>query len=85
MEKVIVEKILNAVYTAVVTFLAGFALKKIWKFTTGAEPPDPEDPEVSTRHAIIWFIASGVGVGLAQLLLQRSVNKRRALTRRPVD
>ena len=79
MDKVIVDKVYTIVASAVVSFLAGFALKKIWKLTTGSEPPDPEDPEVPTHKAVIWFLASGIGVGLAQLFLHRSATKRRAL------
>ena len=76
MDKVIVEKIYTAVLSAIVTFAAGFALKKVWKLATGAEPPDPEDPEVPFRHALTWFIASGIGVGVAQLLFHRTMTKR---------
>ena len=76
MDKVIVQKVYSAVLTAAVTFAAGFALKKVWKLATGAEPPDPEDPEVPIRQALIWFLASGVGVGVAQLFLHRTMTQR---------
>ncbi|MCL2470673.1 MAG: DUF4235 domain-containing protein [Propionibacteriaceae bacterium] len=79
MEKV-VEKVLTALLSAGVTFLAGFALKKTWKLATGAEPPDPEDPQVPVRQALIWFLASGLGVGLVQLFFHRGMAKRRAIT-----
>jgi len=79
MDKVIVEKIYAVIASAVVTFLAGLALRKVWKLTTGAEPPDPEDPEVPAHWAVGWFLASGLGVGLAQLFLRRSMAKRRGL------
>ncbi|MCL2736684.1 MAG: DUF4235 domain-containing protein [Propionibacteriaceae bacterium] len=81
MDKVIVEKVYTALMSAAVTFAAGFVLKKAWKLTTGAEPPDPEDPSVPTHRAVIWFLASGVGVGMAQLFFHRAAAKRRALPR----
>jgi len=81
MDKVIVEKIYTAIASAVIAFLTGFALKKAWKLATGTEPPDPEDPEIPARRAVIWFLASGVGVGLVQLLFHRSMAKRRALAK----
>ena len=76
MDKVIVEKIYTAIASAAVTFLAGWALKKLWVSATGSEPPVPEDPEVPTHKALAWFLISGVGVGMAQLLLHRAVVKR---------
>jgi len=76
MDKVIIQKVYTAVLSAAVTFAAGFALKKVWKLATGAEPPDPEDPEVPVRQALTWFIASGVGVGVAQLFLHRTMTQR---------
>ena len=79
MDRAIVDKIYTIVASAVISFVAGFALRKIWKLTTGSEPPDPEDPSVPTHRAVIWFLASGVGVGLAQLFFHRSATKRRAL------
>ena len=79
MDKIIVEKVYSVLVSTVVTFLAGFALKKVWTFVTGSEPPDPEDPDVPVRRAITWFLASGVGVGVAQLLFHRSMAKRMKL------
>jgi len=66
----------TAILSAAVTMAAGFVIKKAWTLTTGEEPPDPEDPRVPVRQAITWFIASGVGVGVAQLMLHRTVAKR---------
>jgi len=79
MSKVIIEKLYAALLSAAVTFAAGFALKKVWTLATGAEPPDPEDPAVPARQAVTWFLASGVGVGVAQLLFHRSLAKHRAI------
>lgn len=82
MDKVIVEKVYTALVSAVVTFIAGFALKKVWKLLTGSEPPNPEDPAVPAREAVTWFLASGMGVGIAQLLFHRSMAKRFVRPRR---
>ena len=76
MDKRIVEKVYTAVLSAVVTFLAGFIVKKAWQSLVGGEPPNPEDPDVPTGRAVSWFLASGVGVGLAQLLFHRLWAKR---------
>ena len=76
MDKKIIERIYTAVLSAVVTFLAGLAVKKLWQVTVGTEPPNPEDPEVPTRQALGWFLVSGIGVGVAQLLFQRIWAKR---------
>jgi len=78
MDKAIIEKVYTMVVSISLTFLLGFILKKVWVKVTGAEPPDPEDPEVPARQAITWFVASGVGVGLAQLIVSRQVHKRLA-------
>ncbi|MDR0284453.1 MAG: DUF4235 domain-containing protein [Propionibacteriaceae bacterium] len=87
MDRVILNKIYTALLSAAVTFLAGFALKKVWKLTTGAEPPDPEDPAVPVRQAVTWFITSGIGVGVAQLLFHRTMAKRLQLApvRKPAE
>ncbi|MDR0960820.1 MAG: DUF4235 domain-containing protein [Propionibacteriaceae bacterium] len=75
MDKAIVDKIYSVAAGAVVTFATGFALKKIWKVSTGDEPPNPEDPEVPIGAALAWFLASGVGIGLAQMMTSRRIQK----------
>jgi hypothetical protein len=85
MERVIAQKIVRAILSALVTFAAGFALKKTWRLVTGAEPPDPEDLAVPTRRAVAWFIASGVGVGVVQLLFARTMAKNRSLGAAPTN
>ena len=43
-----------------------------WKTVTGEEPPSPTDPEdIRPRSAVSWVVASGIGVGVAQLFAQR--------------
>ncbi|MCL1907435.1 MAG: DUF4235 domain-containing protein [Propionibacteriaceae bacterium] len=76
MDKIILNRVYATAISAAVTFLTGFGLRKIWTMATGGEPPNPEDPDVPVRQALIWFLASGVGVGLAQLLFQRSIAQR---------
>lgn len=56
---------------AVTTLIAAKAVNAVWALTTGDEPPQPNDPEVPLRRAITWAIASGVGIGLSQLLVNR--------------
>jgi hypothetical protein len=85
MERVIAQKIVRAILSALVTFAAGFALKRTWRLVTGAEPPDPEDLAVPTRRAVTWFIASGVGIGVVQLLFARTMAKSHALSTRPTS
>lgn len=55
----------------VATLVAQKALTTAWELATGEQPPEPNDPEVPLRRAATWAIASGVGVGLIQLLLNR--------------
>ncbi len=76
MDKAILERVYTTLLSALVTFVAGFALKKVWTLATGEEPPNPEDPEVPVRTAVIWFLASGIGVGAVQLLFHRTMTKR---------
>lgn len=69
------QKLLWSFYTAGVgaltTMLAAKAVNKAWELATGDTPPEPNDPEVPLRRALTWAVASGVGIGLAQLLMNR--------------
>lgn len=56
---------------ALATVLAAKAVNAVWELTTGNEPPQPNDPDVPLRRAITWAIASGLGIGLSQLLVNR--------------
>jgi hypothetical protein len=59
--------LIGAVTAVVATKLVG----KAWEVTTGEAPPAANDPEVPLHRAVIWMLASGVGIGLAQLLMNR--------------
>ena len=56
---------------ALTTVLAVKAVNAVWELATGDSPPEPNDPEVPLRRALTWAIASGVGIGLSQLLVNR--------------
>ncbi len=73
------EKVVWKVYIGVVGAGATFAAQKLltfgWKQVTGEEPPSPTDPETPWARAVIWALASGVGVGAAQLISARLAAK----------
>lgn len=56
---------------AVASMAAAALATKVWELTTGEQPPRPEDPDVPLRRAITWAVASGIGIGVAQLLINR--------------
>jgi hypothetical protein len=56
---------------AVTTIAAQRLLKAGWKLVTGDEPPSPTDPNTPVVSALTWALASGIGVGVTQLLTQR--------------
>ncbi|HSN12353.1 MAG TPA: DUF4235 domain-containing protein [Propionibacteriaceae bacterium] len=72
----ILEKAYPAIVGALTTFVAQFLVRKLWKVATGNTPPDPHDPDVPTREAVTWFVASSIGVGVAQILMGRFANKK---------
>jgi hypothetical protein len=53
---------------------------------TGNEPPSPTDPETPVLEAASWALASGIGVGVTQLLTQRMAarhwEEKRSATKR---
>ncbi len=51
--------------------VAAKAVQAAWRLVTGEEPPEPSDPETPLNQAIIWALASGLGIALAQLLMNR--------------
>lgn len=64
-------KVYAGVLGAVTTIAASKALEFAWKAATGEAPPDPNDPETSLTRASIWALASGVGIGVAQMMVNR--------------
>jgi len=50
---------------------AAKAVEGAWRLATGEEPPEPNDPATPLRQALIWAVASALGIGLAQLLTNR--------------
>jgi hypothetical protein len=48
------------------------SLDRAWRFAMDAEPPDnPAHRSVSWREAVLWTVATGVVIGLGQLLARR--------------
>ena len=64
-------KIYVGVLGAVTTIVAQKLVTAGWKAVTGDEPPEPTDPETPVVQAVSWALASGIGVGVVQLLTQR--------------
>ncbi len=74
------QKIVWNGYSTLVGAVAAIGTKKAldgaWKFVTGEEPPEPNDPATPTTHAAIWVLAMALGVGLSQVLINRFVASR---------
>ncbi|AQP46990.1 hypothetical protein BW730_05120 [Tessaracoccus aquimaris] len=74
------EKLMWKIYAgaigAVTTIVAQKLVTKLWEVSTGDAPPDPNDPETPLKQALIWAAASGLGVGMTQLMMNRLVQNR---------
>ncbi|GAB3757560.1 DUF4235 domain-containing protein [Microlunatus parietis] len=74
------QKLLWKVYIGVVGAVTTIAAQKIvttaWKVATGDAPPSPTNPDTPVKVAVSWAIASGVGVGVTQLLVTRLAARR---------
>ena len=74
------EKLMWKIYAgaigAVTTIVAQKLVTKLWEVSTGDTPPDPNDPETPLSQALIWAAASGLGVGMTQLMMNRLVQNR---------
>lgn len=74
------EKLMWKVYAGVIgaatTLVAQKLVTMAWEASTGSEPPDPNDPETPLTQALIWAASSGLGVGVAQLVMNRWVQRR---------
>ncbi|MEL4358422.1 MULTISPECIES: DUF4235 domain-containing protein [unclassified Luteococcus] len=69
-------KIYAGVLGAVTTVVTQKLISAAWKVATGDTPPDPNDPDVPPTQAAIWALASGLGLGVSQLALNRFVGRR---------
>ncbi len=74
------EKLMWKVYAgmigAVTTIAAQKLVTRVWEASTGDTPPDANDPETPITQALIWAIASGLGVGISQLMVNRLLQNR---------
>ena len=64
-------KLYVGVIGAVTTIAAQRLLKAGWKLVTGDDPPSPTDPDTPVVTALSWALASGIGIGVTQILTQR--------------
>lgn len=61
---------------AVTALVAHKVVNSVWTTVTGADTPDPNDPAIPGREAIAWALASGIGIGMAQLVVNRFAAQR---------
>lgn len=76
MEQKIAWKIYMGLIGAVTTIAAQKLITAAWKAATGEEPPTATNPDIPLRSAVSWAIASGVGIGVTQLLTTRFAARR---------
>lgn len=69
-------KLYSGLVGAVTTIVAQKVVTKAWETATGDVPPDPNDPDTPWTQALIWALASGLGVGMAQLTMNRYMQRR---------
>jgi len=69
-------KVLAGLLGAVSTLVVQRFVTASWKTITGDEPPNPNDPDVSTAEAVSWTVASAVGLAVAQILVNRYTTRR---------
>jgi len=74
------EKLLWKLYVGVIgvvtTVVAQRLVRTGWRVVTGRTPPLPTDPQVPAAEAVTWALASGLGVGVTQLVVKRSAARR---------
>lgn len=61
---------------ALTALVSAKAVGAAWRYITGEEPPKPGDPRTPVGQAIGWVLVSAVGLGLAQVLVNRAVSRR---------
>ena len=76
LEEKLVWKIYAGAVGALTTLIAQKLVTKAWEKATGEVPPDPNDPDTPLTQAVIWAAASGLGVGMAQLCMNRFMHNR---------
>lgn len=76
LEEKLVWKIYAGAVGALTTLIAQKLVTKAWEKATGEVPPDPNDPDTPLTQAVIWAAASGLGVGMAQLTMNRFMHNR---------
>lgn len=69
-------RVYAGVLGAVTTIATQKLVKAAWKVATGDNPPDPNDPDVPATEAAIWALASGLGLGVSQVVLNRFMGRR---------
>lgn len=72
----LMNKIFAGLMGAATTYVVQKSISTSWSAITGEEPPDPNDPDVPTSVAISWAVASGLGIIVAQLLVNRFTARR---------
>lgn len=74
------QRVLWNIYAGVVGAVSAVAAQRLvrgaWKAATGDEPPDPNDPATPISEALIWALAGGIGVGIAQIMTNRFAANR---------
>ena len=76
MEQKLAWKIYMGVIGAVTTIAAQKLVTAGWKAITGDDPPAATDPDTPIGVAVSWALASGIGVGVTQLLTTRFAARR---------
>lgn len=69
-------KVYTTAVGTVTTIAAQKAVHAAWKYVTGDNPPNPNDPAVPATEAAIWAVASGIGMGAAQVAGNRFLARR---------
>ena len=67
----LVWKIYAGAVGAVTTIATQKLITQVWKMVSGEEPPEPNDPDTPLYLALTWAIASGIGIGATQLMVNR--------------
>ena len=74
------EKLMWKIYAgllgALTTLIAQKVVTKVWEASTGEPVPDINDPETPMARAFIWAAASGLGVGMTQIMMNRFIQRR---------